>query len=455
MAAAGHWTQLRQALPQLLCHQVNPDERQGSAVALAAWLREQRRLSEAMLCLAQVDWSDREASAWLLRGMIEHSLGRMSEAQLSLARAMAEADLQATAAYHLGELHRSLGQFDQAAGWFLASLAANPDHSYSHNSLQFTGFSAQLLPRLIAEYDQICARRPDQPLPRYLLAHYQAQAGDLAAAIATSRAASRLGLAARARWLLPPEAEPTAPDFVIAGAPKAGTTALLGWLSLHPQLWCHPRKELHCFDELHDLGAAWYRAQFPPFEPAAGIRRGEATPTYLGHPQAPQRLAAQIPQGRVIVLLRDPIARAISWVQHLQRLIALPGDVETVLRQELTRLDALDPQELAALAPVGTAALQQSCYGIALQRWQHHLGPERVLVIGSERLFANPAPQLARVLAFLDVDAGSLPRLLPDWRPLNVNPGATATISPALRHSLVQFFERHNPGVQRLWSDLA
>jgi len=449
-AAAGQWSRLRRWLPPLLRHGVNPGERQGSAIALAAWLREQRRLLEAMVCLEPVDWRHCDADAWLLRGVIEHGLGRTTEAQLSLARALALPQLQANAAYHLGELHRSLGQFDQAAGWFLASLAADPGHRFSHNSLQFTDFSRSLLPRLIADYEQIVARQPNQPLPHYLLAHYQLQAGQTDAAMARSRIASRLGLGERASLLLPAGSEAPFPEFVIAGTAKAGTTALLGCLALHPQLWCHPRKELHFFDTFHGLGEAWYRAQFPAFDAAAGIRRGEATPSYFGHPAAPERLAALMPQARVIVLFRDPIARAISWVQHLQRLVGLRHEVETVLRQELTRLEALTPQELALLEPLGSGALQHSCYDQALARWRQHLGEQQLLLINSERLFGDPEPELARVLAFLEVEPAALQSVLQAWKPLNVNPAATAEISPELRQDLSQFFKRHNQGLQAL-----
>lgn len=450
-AAAGQWSRLRRWLPPLLRHGVNGGEREGSAIALAAWLREQRRLREAMLCLEQVDWRDRDADAWLLRGVIEHGLGRTSEAQLSLARALASPQLHANAAYHLGELHRSLGQFDQAAGWFLASLAADPGHRFSHNSLQFTDFSRSLLPRLIAEYEQIVARQPNQPLPHYLLAHYQLQAGETDAAMVRTRIASRLGLGVRADLLAPAGSEPSCPEFVIAGTAKAGTTALLGCLAMHPQLWCHPRKELHFFDTGYDLGEAWYRAQFPAFDPAAGIRRGEATPSYFGHPAAAGRLAALMPEARVIVLFRDPIARAISWVQHLQRLVGLREEVEVLLRQELTRLEAFEPHELALLEPMGSGALQHSCYDQALNRWREHLGDPQLLLINSERLFVDPEPELARVLAFLAVETSELQSLLQAWRPLNVNPAPTAEISPELRQDLRQFFKRHNEGLEALW----
>ena len=441
-AAAGHWARIRRWLPLLNQHSVAPGERQGSAVALAAWLQRRQRHQLAQSMLQQVGWDTAEASAWLLRAQVALSLGEDDAAERHLIRAVVLPGGQATAAYRLGQLQRSRGRFDQAASWFLASLSSDPDPFHIHNELQFTRCSDALLPELVGFYAELCQRCPEQALPRQLLAHYLLKQGRLSEAITASRKAARLQLGELTPLLAPAEAEPSPPDFVILGAPKGGTTALLRWLSHIPGLWCHPRKELHFFDGRYSCGEAWYCAQFPRFQDGAAVLRGEASPNYFSDPPTPQRLAALMPSARLVVLLRDPLKRAISWVQHLQRLEGLKGSVEHWLEQELNQLEALSPSELAQHPRLGTGALQDSCYDLHLQRWAEHLPDNPPLLIASERLFADPAPELQRVLKFIGSSQAAEP-WLEQWRPFNVNPHQAASVAEPLSTRLKTFLASH------------
>ncbi len=124
-----------------------------------------------------------------------------------------------------------------------------------------------------------------------------------------------------------------APDFVIIGAPKAGSTALHEALAAHPQLYLSPVKEPKYF--LCDGGPppAWrgpgdaHSAQEWVWRPAdyerlfaaapAESLRGESTPFYLWSRAAQRRLAAQRPDARLIAVIRDPVDRAYSNWTHL------------------------------------------------------------------------------------------------------------------------------------------
>src|SRR4029079_11738657 len=82
--------------------------------------------------------------------------------------------------------------------------------------------------------------------------------------------------------------------------------------------------EVHYFDLDHAKGDPWYAAHFPA---AAAVRAresrvgervqvGESTPYYLFHPLAPARIATGLPGVKVVVLLRDPVRRAMSAHRH-------------------------------------------------------------------------------------------------------------------------------------------
>lgn len=99
------------------------------------------------------------------------------------------------------------------------------------------------------------------------------------------------------------------PDFVIGGAARSGTTSLYRWLSAHEHVNMAKGKEVRFFDSNYHHGPEWYFQRLPHVE--QGVI-GEASPRYLTHPEAPQRIEQLIPHVRMIFVLRDPTERAYS-----------------------------------------------------------------------------------------------------------------------------------------------
>src|SRR6266702_4704009 len=122
------------------------------------------------------------------------------------------------------------------------------------------------------------------------------------------------------------------PDFLVIGAPKAGTTALHAALARHPALFMSAIKEPKFFltdgppptrggpgDVQTYREHVWRREEYEAlFAPApAGVLRGESTPFYVYDWAAQQRIRALIPDAKLIVILRDPVERAHSNWTHL------------------------------------------------------------------------------------------------------------------------------------------
>jgi hypothetical protein len=110
-------------------------------------------------------------------------------------------------------------------------------------------------------------------------------------------------------------------NFVIAGVMRGGTTALAHFLSQHSEICFAPAKETHFFDDPDfDDQADYeeilrrYALHFPNFEGQPLV--GEATPIYLYFPHVIERLARYNPEMKFILLLRDPVSRAISHFNH-------------------------------------------------------------------------------------------------------------------------------------------
>ena len=179
------------------------------------------------------------------------------------------------------------------------------------------------------------------------------------------------------------------PDFVIIGAMKCGTSALYANLSQHQHVERAAKKELNYFDAHFDKGVEWYRSQFPSPRWKDGRRSitGEATPNYLPHPSVPERMAQQLPQARLIVLLRNPIDRAYSHYHHrLRKIRETRSFEEAIIEEEKTQ-----PHN-----PFGY--LSRGIYVDQLVSWSKFFNEEQMLVLKSEDFFERPQETLKLVL---------------------------------------------------------
>jgi hypothetical protein len=203
------------------------------------------------------------------------------------------------------------------------------------------------------------------------------------------------------------------PDFLILGAQKAGTTALFSYLRKHPQVTGPAWKEVSYFDRYYARGARWYRGQFPV---ARGKIVGEASPSYLLHPLAPERVRAVVPDARLIALLRDPVDRAYSHYQHEVALGREPLSFEDALAAEEERLAGEVERMTAEPAYFSDAwwnytYFARGLYAEQLERWYAVFPRERLLVVPTEDLAERPDETYARIVEFV----GARPHRLAEY----------------------------------------
>ena len=211
----------------------------------------------------------------------------------------------------------------------------------------------------------------------------------------------RVRAATSRRWRAATAGLRTLPDVVVLGAQRAGTTSLFDWLAPHPQVAPATTKEVHYFDRFYAHGDRWYRAHFP----VMGGRRLaiEATPYLLFSPVAPARVAADLPSARFIVLLRDPVQRAVSHYWHSCRIHAENEPLERAIALEDERLAGQEEIVLAggeSFAHRNFSYKARGHYAEQLARWFAVVDRERFLVVRSEDLFLDAAAP-GRVLAWL------------------------------------------------------
>jgi hypothetical protein len=204
------------------------------------------------------------------------------------------------------------------------------------------------------------------------------------------------------------------PDFLVIGAPKAGTTALHAALARHPGLYLSAVKEPKFFladGPPPDRGGpgdaqtyrehVWRQADYEALFRAApaGTLRGESTPFYLYDLAAQRRIRKLIPDAKLIVIVRDPVERAHSNWTHLWSAGREPiGDFLRACAEEDRRVAA------------GWAAfwhyLRLGRYGEQLEHLFTLFPRQQVLVFRYVRLLDEPTRVLAEICAFLGVDQG-------------------------------------------------
>lgn len=216
------------------------------------------------------------------------------------------------------------------------------------------------------------------------------------------------------------------PHFLVLGTQKGGTTSLQKLLEQHPRVYLPPCKEVHYFSLHADESQSWYASHYRN----AGWRqkRGDITPFYLFHPQAPKRIHRILPKVRLIALLRDPVERTLSQYFHARRHGFETLDLSEALEAEPKRLakgEAYSFQKHSYVA--------RSRYLEQLDRYEALFPRQQILILKSEDLFTNTPSVWKRIQHFLKLEQMTLPMNTPR---ANEGKGEADRIDPIIRTQL-------------------
>ncbi|KTG05333.1 hypothetical protein cypCar_00017342 [Cyprinus carpio] len=236
------------------------------------------------------------------------------------------------------------------------------------------------------------------------------------------------------------------PQAIIIGVKKGGTRALLEFLRVHPDIRA-VGAEPHFFDRNYDNGMDWYRfavawqrseAEEKPEEELdverewlgeekvkrrslailtqetnhqealsgcipLKIQRDlmpktlegqitmEKTPSYFVTREAPARIYAMSRDTKLIVVVRDPVTRAISdYTQTLSKKPDIPTFESLTFKNRTT-----------GLIDTSWSAIQIGIYAKHLDNWLQFFPMSQILFVSGERLISDPAGELGRVQDFL------------------------------------------------------
>jgi hypothetical protein len=224
---------------------------------------------------------------------------------------------------------------------------------------------------------------------------------------------------------------------LIIGAPKAGTSALHGALARNAQIYASPIKEpkyYMCWDapppsysgpgDAHSSREwIWRRAEYEALfrEAPEGALRLESTPFYLYLPGSRRRIAEELPNAKLIVIVRDPIDRAYSNWMHLwvDGLEPIPDFVDA--------WHAEDSRVAAGWAPFWHYR-RLGAYGEQLADLFELVERDRVFVLRYWQLVSHPQETLNRVAGFLGIAQDHVTTIPPDNARPFVEPGLRTSI---------------------------
>lgn len=202
------------------------------------------------------------------------------------------------------------------------------------------------------------------------------------------------------------------PTFVVIGAARSGTTALYTFLRQHPAIFMSGIKEPNYFAfepgrvsfsgpgaEFVNDSVREYDDYQKLFSGATDEHKavGEASPLYLYSPHSPARIAAQLPDVRLIAILRNPIEQAYSHYLYARAQMIEPlDDFRAALTAQKERLEA-NWQPLFQYSTFPR-------YGEQLARYFSLFDRSRICVFPYEQFDTDPQAVLREIYRFIGVD---------------------------------------------------
>jgi hypothetical protein len=247
------------------------------------------------------------------------------------------------------------------------------------------------------------------------------------------------------------------PGFIMIGAQRGGTTTLFRMLTAHPQvLSATHRKGVNYFDLNYGRGMRWYRGHFPVAQLARIRAAGQEEPVafeasgyYMYHPFALERMARDLPDVRLVAILRDPVERAFSAYKHEYARGFEQETFEKALELEDSRLAGeiermRDDVCYESFQHRHHSYRHRGHYAEQLERAFACFPHSQVHVMDSESYFEQPSKEYGRLLEFL----GLRPFEPAEFIRLNTRPGDP--MPSRTRQLLEEYYVPHNERLTKL-----
>ena len=202
------------------------------------------------------------------------------------------------------------------------------------------------------------------------------------------------------------------PNLFIVGVQKAGTTALASFLSQHPDICLVEGKEAHVFDDpQYHTATDKFTFAKQKYESKLKHYSGEkfildATPITLFHPAFIKAASQTCPNAKFIIMLRDPIERALSHYAMTKSRGLEPHSPTVAFLLEPWRMRGVS--ENLPTAPFESKYRDQSyltrgLYQRQISQLQKYVSRENFFVSHQSKLIAEHEKSLTEIFAFLQI----------------------------------------------------
>jgi len=235
------------------------------------------------------------------------------------------------------------------------------------------------------------------------------------------------------------------PEFLGIGAQKSGTTWLYENLKKHPQLYLPKTKEIHFFDWHFYKSINWYCQHFKN----AKIKqvKGEITPCYsVLSDEKIKFIHAKNPKMKIILLLRNPIARA--WSQAVMNLakkentninvaiVDLISIIKLAKRKRKKDIHLIKNEEFIAHFN-HSRSIERGNYLKIISKWSKYFPSDQIFIGDFNQLNNAPQKLLNEVFNFLGV------KQISDWNkyPLKSKINKTVNQNKKIPDKLYEYLE--------------
>jgi hypothetical protein len=229
--------------------------------------------------------------------------------------------------------------------------------------------------------------------------------------------------------------------FFVVGAQRCGTTWLYHQLAAHSEIEMaqpvRPEPKFFLLDELYQRGVGYYESTYFQVGSAA-LLRGEKSTSYIESEKTARRIAHHFPDTKIVMVLRDPIERAIShyWFSVQNRMETMPMAHAFFLEEERWR-----DYDHRAVSASPFAYLRRGKYLEQILVYESYFPSENIKVLLFEQLIGS-LKQIKTVYEFLGVSSDFIPSRF--HQPMNQVERLDTGMPPDLEEYLLQYYAQLN-----------
>ena len=201
---------------------------------------------------------------------------------------------------------------------------------------------------------------------------------------------------------------PVLPNTFIIGVQKAGTTTLDDWLAQHPQIYCYESlKDIHLFARFKTRAEIIERLKKEPAPYKNQPVVLQSAVNYIFYPQLLKAIAQFERKAKLILILRNPVDRAISSYGYFTKMLRETRTIEEALIYE--------PKQVTEFSKDNSdfTYIEHGFYAKQIKSCLEYFPKEQLLVLDYDDLAKNPSLLLHNIFSFLGIDVSFKPDLTP------------------------------------------